>query len=315
MQKNLNSERTKLKNLAPLLLDEDEDFGLNREIEISKIDLPPKQPRRYFDPEKMQELVASIRQHGVLEPILLRSIKSDQYSGHYELVAGERRFRACKEIGLSKIPAIVKELSDEEASLIRLVENLHRENLNPVEETEAILQILALKLEIPQEQVIAILYRMRHEVRGEVEKNTLSNSEVEIIRSTFEGFGLIKWETFISHRLPLLNLPIEVLEALRQGQIEYTKAIAISTVKDVDFRQSLLNETIAESLSLVQIRQKIRDIKLEQKTDSPITLKSKFSDSIQKLKKSPVWNDKKKQKAIEKLIAQIESLIGQEEET
>ena len=66
-------------------------------------------------------------------------------------------------------------------------------------------------------------------LRGEVEKNTVSDSEVEIIRSTFEGFGLIKWDTFISHRLPLLNLPTEVLEALRQGQIEYTKATAIAT--------------------------------------------------------------------------------------
>jgi ParB family transcriptional regulator, chromosome partitioning protein len=313
MQKNLNSERTKLKNFAHLLLDEDEDFGLNREIEITKIDLPLKQPRRYFDPEKMQELVASIKQHGVLEPILLRSIKSDQYSDHYELVAGERRFRACKEIGLSKIPAIVKELSDEETSLIRLVENLHRENLNPVEETEAILQILALKLKIPQEQAIATLYRMRHEVRGEVEKNTVSNSEIEIIRSTFEGFGLIKWDTFISHRLPLLNLPTEVLEALRQGQIEYTKATMIATVKDTDLRQSLLNETITESFSLVQIKEKIRDLKASQNIEKPVTLKTRFTSSIQRLKKSPVWNDKKKQKSLEKLIAQIESLIEQEE--
>lgn len=313
MQKNLNSERTKLKNLAPLLLDEDDNFGLNQEIEITKIDLPTKQPRRYFDPEKMQELVASIKQHGVLEPILLRLVKSEQYSDHYELVAGERRFRACKEIGLTKIPAIVKELSDEEASLIRLVENLHRENLNPVEETEAILQILALKLKIPQEQAIAILYRMRHEVRGEVEKNTVSDSEVEIIRSTFEGFGLIKWETFISHRLPLLNLPIEVLEALRQGQIEYTKATTIATVKDTDIRQSLLNETITESLSLVQIKEKIRDLKAGQIIEKPVTLKTRFTSSIQRLKKSPVWDDKKKQKSLEKLIAQIESLIEQEE--
>lgn len=313
MQKNLNSDRTKLKNLAPLLLDEDEDFGLNPEIEITKIDLPPKQPRRYFDPEKMKELVASIKQHGVLEPILLRSIKSNQHSDHYELVAGERRFRACKEIGLSKIPAIVKELSDEETSLIRLVENLHRENLNPVEETEAILQILALKLGISQEQAIATLYRMRHEVRGEVEKNTVSNSEVEIIRSTFEGFGLIKWETFISHRLPLLNLPIEVLETLRQGQIEYTKATVIATVKDADIRQSLLNETINEGLSLVQIKEKIRNIKTGQIIEKPATLKTRFVDSIQKLKKSPVWDDKKKQKSLEKLIAQIESLIDQQE--
>ena len=310
MQKNLGSERTKLKNLAPLLLDEDDDMASNREIEITKIDLPLRQPRRYFDPDKMQELISSIKQHGVLEPILLRSQNPNKYeSSNYELVAGERRFRACKEIGLSTIPAIVKELSDEEASLIRLVENLHRENLNPVEETEAILQILSLKLKIPQEQAIAVLYRMRHEVRGEVEKNTVSNSDVEAIKSTFEGFGLIKWETFLAHRLPLLNLPTEVLEALRQGKIEYTKATAIAKVKDAEAREDLLNETINQGLSLVQIKEKIRDIKTGQVIEKPVTLKTRFTTSIQQLKKSTVWEDQKKQKTLEKLIAQIESLL------
>ena len=104
-----------------------------------------------------------------------------------------------------------------------------------------------------------------------------------------------------------------MLEALRQGQIEYTKATAIATDKDADLRQTLLNETITESLSLVQIKEKIRDIKAGLIFEKPATLKTRFVDSMQKLKKSPVWNDKKKQKSLEKLIAQIESLIEQED--
>jgi ParB family chromosome partitioning protein len=108
-------------------------------------------------------------------------------------------------------------------------------------------------------------------------------------------------------------LPTEVLEALRQGKIEYTKATTIATVKDADLRQSLLNETITESFSLVQIKEKIRDLKASQNIEKPVTLKTRFTSSIQRLKKSPVWDDKKKQKSLEKLIAQIESLIEQEE--
>lgn len=306
MRKPPTKVQTKLSNVA-LFDDDDNEMSISDGlILISDISLPKQQPRRYFDPAKMLELKESISHHGILEPIIIRAVNTG-----YELVAGERRFRAVKELGLEKIPAIIHQLTDEQAYEIALVENLQREDLNPVEETEAILQILSLRLAIPEKSVISNLYKMR--VTPKSERDELLSEISTKITSIFESLQTVKWESFVVNRLPLLNLPIEILESLRQGQIEYTKATAIATVKDADLRQSLLNETITKSLSLVQIKEKIRDLKAGQATEKPTTLKTRFVDCMQKLKKSPVWDDKKKQKSLEKLIAQIESLIDQEE--
>ena len=306
MRKPPTKVQTKLSNVA-LFDDDDNEMSISDGlILISDISLPKQQPRRYFDLAKMLELKESISHHGILEPIIIRAVNTG-----YELVAGERRFRAVKELGLEKIPAIIHQLTDEQAYEIALVENLQREDLNPVEETEAILQILSLRLAIPEKSVISNLYKMR--VTPKSERDELLSEISTKITSIFESLQTVKWESFVVNRLPLLNLPIEVLESLRQGQIEYTKATAIATVKDADLRQSLLNETITKSLSLVQIKEKIRDLKAGQATEKPTTLKTRFVDCMQKLKKSPVWDDKKKQKSLEKLIAQIESLIDQEE--
>ena len=106
-------------------------------IALRSIELPESQPRKYFNPEKLEELATSMRTHGVLTPIVLRP----RGGSKYELVAGERRFRAAKMAGLKQIPAVVKQLDDELALQIALVENLQREDLNPVEETEGILQL------------------------------------------------------------------------------------------------------------------------------------------------------------------------------
>jgi len=307
MSKSLNNDsaRTKLKNLSSLL-DTDEDIASNPALDITQITLSPHQPRRYFDSDKMQELITSISQHGVLEPILVRPIGTNRY----ELVAGERRLKACQALGQSKIPAIVKDLTDQESSLISLVENLQRENLNPVEETEAILQILSLKLNLSPEQVTTTLYRLRHELRGEIVES-IPESDRQIIISTFTSLGLIKWETFISHRLPLLNLPQPILEALRTGQIEYTKATAIATVKDMANQQALLRAAITETLSLQAIKERIKNLKATTIKPKPVSLKTRFADSYQKLKKSPIWEDQQKQQQIEELLRQIESLIAE----
>ena len=101
---------------------------------LARIQLPRKQPRRWFDPEKMAHLVKSIQEHGILEPLLVRPLPN----GALELVAGERRFRAAQEVGLSEIPIVVKELDDRQALQVALLENLQREDLNPIEETEGI---------------------------------------------------------------------------------------------------------------------------------------------------------------------------------
>jgi ParB family transcriptional regulator, chromosome partitioning protein len=100
-----------------------------------------EQPRHYFDPEKLEQLVQSIAQHGILEPLLVRPLETNQY----ELVAGERRYRAALKLGLSEVPVVIRQLNDEEATQLALIENLQREDLNPIEETEGILQLLAFK--------------------------------------------------------------------------------------------------------------------------------------------------------------------------
>ncbi len=303
-----NPARLKLKNVV--LFDENDSVSnptTPNTIAISKIVLPDQQPRRYFDPEKMSALVDSIKQHGILEPILLRSLDHDTY----ELVAGERRYRAAKEVGLEQIPAVVRQMTGDEALQIALIENLQREDINPIEETEAILQLLVLKLNLTVDEVTAQLYRMRHIARGEVGQNVLTSSEYEeSIVSVFSSLGF-KWESFITSRLPLLKLPSEILNALRQGRIEYTKAQAIAKVKDEIARQELIDQAIDQGLSLVQIRELIAALpqphsaKQEQNK-----LKVQVDTTLRALKKSNIWNDAKKQKRLEKLMQQIESLMS-----
>ena len=303
-----NPERLKLRNVV--LFNENDSAPnslIPNTISLSKIVLPNQQPRRYFDPEKMFTLVESVRQHGILEPILLRSLDNDTY----ELVAGERRYRAAKEVGLDAIPAVVRQMTPEEALQIALVENLQREDINPVEETEAILQLLVLKLNLSIDEVTAQLYRLRHITRGEIGQNVLTSPGYdEAIVSVFSSLGF-KWESFITSRLPLLKLPSEILDVLRQGRIEYTKALSISRIKDEISRQELLNQAIEQGLSLVQIRELIAVLHQSQSSKHDQNkLKIQVDTALRALKKSNVWSDPKKQKRLEKLMQEIESLIS-----
>ena len=118
-----------------------------RQIPVSAIEPNPYQPRRSFDQEGLEELAASIKEKGVLQPITVRG-KGETF----ELVAGERRWRAAQVAGLSEIPAVVRELSDQEVMEIALIENLQREDLNPIEEAEAY-QMLIREFELTQEEV------------------------------------------------------------------------------------------------------------------------------------------------------------------
>ena len=104
------------------------------EIDVTEIDPSPYQPRKNFDEENLKSLVDSISQQGVIQPILVRSIKKDKY----ELIAGERRLRAVKTLGYKTIPAIVKQISDESAAIFALLENVQREDLNPIEEAQGL---------------------------------------------------------------------------------------------------------------------------------------------------------------------------------
>jgi ParB family chromosome partitioning protein len=282
------------------LTDESSTFVL-----LEDLRLPQWQPRRYFDEAAMQELVASVEQHGILQPLLVRPIAGDGY----EIVAGERRFRAAEKARLRDVPVIVRSMSDTEALQYALLENLQRENLNPVEETEGILQLLALHLNKSISEATSILYRMNNQAAKKGKQNVVIRPEVEVVLGVFERLGRMTWETFTRNRLPLLKLPQEVLEALQRGRIEYTKAKAVAQVKDEAERKILLEEAISQSLSLSEIRERIKAV---QPLSEPPPLASRIEAISKLVKKHHVWDDPKKRKKLESLLAKIEELISPE---
>lgn len=292
---------SKLRGVAALIGDPYTSVG--QLVELSSINLSEHQPRRYFDPEKLDQLVGSVKEHGILEPLLVRPLPK----GDYELVAGERRFRAAQAANFTQVPVIVKELGDEEALQVALVENLQREDLNPLEETEGILQLLAISLKVTVEDVVALLYRMRNELKGNVNQNVLVSLEGEKIQTFFKSLGLMGWDSFVSSRIPLLTLPVEILEALREGRIAYTKAQAIARLKDDTKRKILLDEVVTQQLSLSQVQERIKAAQPGRET--PTTLKSRISDLTRRHNKSKAWNDPRKQKLLEKLLTQMEALL------
>jgi len=274
-------------------------------VKIESIHLTQQQPRRYFDPEKLQSLVQSISAQGILEPLLVRPLGNHQY----ELVAGERRYRAAQIASLTEVPVVIRQLSDPEALQLALIENLQREDLNPVEETEGILHLLALKLESDREGVISLLNQLANARRGFTD-NVVRNEEQQLIEEVFASVGRLSIESFRTHRLPLLNLPEDILSALRSGQIEYTKAKAIATLKDEAARAEILEEAIANSLSLSQIKERVNAAKPTKEKEE---LKSRFDVTYKQAKKSKqLWQDPKKRKKLESLLSQLEKLIESE---
>lgn len=352
-------------------------------VKLTDIHLPQEQPRRYFDPEALKELVSSVKQHGILQPLLVRPLSS----GGYELVAGERRWRAAQAAGLEEVPVVVRELSDQQAFQLALIENLQREDLNPVEETEGILHLLAIRLESNMEAVKSLLYRMKNanskgedsrrnvspkpetslattevgEVTDESKKNVSPNSETDpeefrrnvspnsdtsessneqqdvssvspqkesrrnvspnldeetlkTVQEVFESLGLMNWLSFTTKRLPLLNLPKEILTDLREGKLEYTKAQALARVKDNELRKQLLSETVANNWSLSEIKEQIKARTEASSTPSSVTstrVPERLKDITQRIRKRRLWEDPKKQNQLETLLGQLEALLNE----
>jgi ParB family chromosome partitioning protein len=273
-------------------------------VPLNQINLPSHQPRRYFDPDKMAQLVKSILEHGILEPLLVRPMES----GGYELVAGERRLRAAQELNLSEVPIISKSLTDKEALQVSLMENLQREDLNPVEETTAVLELLVLSLDSSRDDVVALLNLAANAKKRGQELTDNVIRQLEQVETVLTTVGRFNAESFRVNRLPLLNLPVDVLEVLRQGRLEFTKARAIARVKDETQRAELLEVAISENLSLNEIKQRILALQFSA-TTSENTFTQRYSLLGKKLKKTAVWSDAKKRKRLENLLTELEQLL------
>lgn len=280
-----------------------QNWPASEKVQISQLFRSQFQPRSYFDETAMAELTKSVKQYGVLHPIIVRPIGESRY----ELVAGERRYKAAKAAGLSEVPVIIQTLSDIEVIQYALMENLQREDLNPVEETEGILQLLELKLETDRQSVISLLNKMAKAKRG-LADSAVRQEDQQMIETVFHSIGRLSLEAFRTHRLPLLKLSPEILEALRQGRIEYTKAKEIAKLESEEERMELLEATLAQSLSLRQVQKIVKEKKIPQETDP---LQTEINNISKRFSRFKAWNNPNKRAEIEELLKTLTLLLSE----
>ena len=182
-------------------------------LSISEIVRNPNQPRKTFDEDKLAELADSIRQNGVLQPILVR-----RKGQKYEIVAGERRYQASKLAGLKEIPAVVREIDDDKVFQLALIENLQRSDLSPIEEAKGYKQLLTSR-SLTQEELAKILSKSR---------------------------------SAIANTLRLMDLPVEVRHMMEQGLLTAGHARAILAVPSEEGRIKLAKKVVTESLTVRQ---------------------------------------------------------------
>ena len=188
-------------------------------VQTEQIRPNPFQPREEFNQEHISELAQSIKEKGVIQPLLVRR-KGDSY----ELIAGERRLRASKSLGLKELPVIVKDVDDKDSLEFALIENIQRESLNPIEEAHAY-QHLIDKFQVTQEKIS-------------------------------EGLG--KARTTIANTLRLLKLPHEVQDEMKKGRISFAHGRALLEVEDENRQRKLTQEIISKGLSVRELESLIK---------------------------------------------------------
>ena len=224
------------KGLESLFSLEQKAAGVNTPTEISLVDIDPNpnQPRKSFDPEKLEELAESIRNHGLLQPLVVTPQGS-----RYLLVAGERRWRAARMAGLSLIPAVVMNLDEKAIAEISLVENLQRDDLNPLEEAEGIAQLMD-QFALTQEDAAQRLGRSRPSV---------------------------------ANALRLLQLSAPGQTMVREGQLSAGHARALAAVHDESLQIQLAQMAIEEGLSVRQLEDTLRKLKKQAEAEKKVVVK------------------------------------------
>ncbi len=197
-------------------------------VEMDTESLTPNlfQPRKNFDKEKMEELKDSIKKHGMIQPIIVRKMANG-----YEIVAGERRLKAAKEIGLKKIPAIIKSVNNEKSLEIALVENIQREDLNPVEQANAFKR-LADEFNLTQQELA-------------------------------EATG--KSRALVTNTIRLLKLNPEIQKNISEGKISFGHAKLLLSIEDEEVQKAVCNRIIASGLSVRDTERLIKNIGKVQK--------------------------------------------------
>ncbi len=200
-------------------------------INIQEIIANEKQPRTHFENEKIQELAVSIQQNGLLQPVVVRP-----YNGKFQIVVGERRYRACKLAGLEEIPCIIQEYNEEQTATVAIVENIQREGLSPIEEALAYQHLLDTQ-DMTQEE--------------------LANK-------------VGKKQSTIANKLRLLQLSITVQEAVKRKDITERHARALLKLDSTAKQNNMLREIMAKELNVEQTEQRVKS-QTEPKPPKPVT--------------------------------------------
>lgn len=204
------------KGLNAIFIENDsEDKGGSVTLKISEIEPNREQPRKEFDEKALSELAESISKHGLLQPLLVRPLTL----GGYQIVAGERRYRACRMAGITEVPVIIRELGESETMEIALIENLQREDLTPLEE--------------------ALGYKVLMEEHG--------FSQEEVAQSVGKS------RPAVANALRLLKLPESIAEYLKDGRISAGHARALLTLEDEELMKELAEEIANKDLSVRQV--------------------------------------------------------------
>lgn len=227
-----------------------EDYGVPQEIEkaeqpdvylkISQVEPNRKQPRKNFDENAMEELTESVKQYGIIQPLIVRKKEN-----HYEIIAGERRWRAAKMAGLKEVPVVIRNYTDEEIMEISLIENIQRENLNPIEEAMAY-QLLIKEFHLKQEDIAARVSKSR---------------------------------TFITNAMRLLKLDDRVQNMLSESLITSGHARALLGIEDGDLQYETAMKVYDEGLSVREVERLVKKINTppkEEKEEQPASQKEQY---------------------------------------
>lgn len=225
------------------------------EINIKDLLSNPYQPRQHFEEEAIEELAASIKEHGIIQPIIVRKcIKG------YQIVAGERRMKAAKEAGLQKVPVIVKDFTDKEMMELALIENLQREDLNPIE--------------------IALAYQRLIEEFGYTQQELAKRLGIS--------------RPLVTNSLRLLELPGDLQEDVSRGTLSKGHAIVLLGVKDSQLQRKIAKRVKEEALSVRQLEVLVQELNekrkvssAKKKTANPPIFK-RYEDMLQEVLSAPV---------------------------
>jgi ParB family chromosome partitioning protein len=281
-------------------------------ISTEKLQPNPHQPRQYFSQDSIDRLAQSFSEQGFKGAINVRTLGSDQY----EIVAGERRWRAAKQAGLKSVRCIVDDYSNEQALEFALVENLQREDLSKLEETEGLLRLIEAKLNIPQEKAIQLVRTQGHS-DNRARSDVAPREELEQIIKLLNTFG-IELQTFRTKNLRTLALPDDLKQAHLKKGLSYSSALEINKIKNDDLRAKVLQVVLKKNLSFRQTKDLVAEelSKVKEGKERPAVQK-KLIDRIERTLKTVKEADNilgkpKKRKELEVLLEQIEELLEEE---